>query len=56
MAPGRGVVRVTDRHGESVGCIRRGDVASRQDPPHHHLHLRLFGMTGAYNRLLDQVG
>ena len=52
----RGVVRMTDRHGESIGRIRRADAAARQDPPHHHLYLRFFRVTGAHHRLLDQVG
>jgi len=39
-----------------VGCIGLLDRAAGQQPPDHHLHLLLLGVTGADDRFLDQVG
>ena len=49
-------MRVTNRHGECVGRIGLAAVAAGQQPLHHQLHLRLFGVTGADHGLFDEVG
>src|SRR5579884_3340093 len=55
-APRRGMMGMTDRHGERVGGVRRAAAAARQQLPHHQLHLGLVGMADADHRLLDQIG
>src|SRR5882672_6118621 len=50
------MVGVADGDRQRIGGIGGLQQAARQQATHHHLDLRLLGMAGADDRLLDQVG
>ena len=50
------MVGVADCHRQRVGGVGRADRTTRQESPHHQLHLRLFRVAGANHRLFDQIG
>jgi hypothetical protein len=50
------VLRMGDRHRERVGGVGRADLTGRKQYFDHHRDLGLFGMTGADDGLLDDIG
>jgi hypothetical protein len=48
------MMRVGDRHRQSVGGIRAGDLHAREQPRNHRVDLHLFGSASADDGFLDE--